>query len=133
MGELDGLVLDAIEATALSPVRLRKLAETLVARTADRNAAPAARLKALNGERRNANVELAELYRLLGTQTLALDATLAAHVKALHDTVETATRQIALLESERAASAALRNPDNPAFARACIQAVVSAVIASATV
>lgn len=127
--------------------RLRKLAEALVARAADRNAALGARLRMLDGERRKAKAQVAELYHLLGTQALAMDATLAAHVKALQDKVETVTRQIARLESERsaslenlsdsaieafgrAASAALRNPDNPAFARAYIQAIVSEVIVS---
>lgn len=147
MGELDDLVLDAIEATALAPPRLRKLAEALVARAAERNAALSARLKALDGERRKAKAQVDELYRLLGTQTLAMDATLAAHVKALQDKVETVTRQIARLDAERAASlemltdesieafgraasAALRNRENPAFARAYIQSVVSEVIVS---
>jgi DNA invertase Pin-like site-specific DNA recombinase len=147
MGELDGLVLDAIEATALAPTRLRKLAEALASRAAVRNAALTARLRALDGERCKAKAQVAKLYSLIGSQALAMDATLAAHVKALQDKADALNRQIARLDAERAASlehltdeaieafgraasAALRNPDNPAFARAYIQAVVSEVIVS---
>ena len=149
MGDLDSIVLDAIEAIALAPPRLRKLTEALVARAADRNAALTARLKALDGERRKAKAQVSELYRLLGTGELQMHATLAAHVKGLQDTIETVTRQIARLESERAASlemltdeaieafgravsAALRDPDNKALARAYIQALVSEVIVTDT-
>jgi hypothetical protein len=131
-------------------VRLRKVAEALVARAADRNAALDTRRRSLDGERRTASAQVLELYRVIGTGAVAMDATLAGHVKALQNKVETLTRQIARVEAERAASlerltddaieafaraasAALRNPGNPAFARAYIQALVSDVTVSDSV
>ncbi len=147
MRDLDAVVLDAIEATALAPLRLRKIAEALVARAADRNAALDTRRRSLDGERRKAGAQVSELYRVIGTGAVAMDTTLAGHVKALQDKVETLTRQIAQVEAERAASlerltddsidafaraasAASRNPGNRAFARAYIQALVSDVTVS---
>lgn len=147
MGELDDIVLGALEETVLAPKRLRKMTEALVSRAGERNEALAARQKQLDGERRKAKAQVSELYRLLGTGELQMDATLAAHVKALQEKVETLTRQFAHLDRERslpverigaeavegfgrAVSAALRNPDNRAFARAYVQALISDVTVS---
>lgn len=147
MRDLDAIVLDAIEATALAPVRLRKIAEALVARAGDRNAALDTRRRSLDGERRKAHAQVLELHRVAGTGAVAMDATLAGHVKALQDKVETLTSQIAGVEAERAASlerltdgaieafaraasAALRDPGNPTFARTYIRALVSDVTVS---
>jgi DNA invertase Pin-like site-specific DNA recombinase len=81
MGELDDIVLGALEETVLEPKRLRKMTEALVSRASERNEALAARQKQLDGERRKAKSQVSELYRLLGTGELQMDATLAAHPK----------------------------------------------------
>jgi len=77
MGELDDIVLGALEETVLEPKRLRKMTGALVSRAIERNEALAARQKQLDGERRKAKAQVAELYRLLGTGELQMDATLA--------------------------------------------------------
>lgn len=144
MNELDGIVLDTLETAVLEPKHLRKMTEALVSRASERNEAFAARQKRLDGERRKAKAHVAELYRHIGTGQLTMDATLAAHVKGLQEKVETLNRQIAHLDRERslpvehigaeaiegfgkAVSAALRNADNRAFARAYVHGLVSSV------
>lgn len=123
------------------------MTEALVSRASERNEAFAARRSQLDGERRQAKRQVLELYRLVGTGEMSMDATLSAHVKGLQEKVETLNRQIAHLDRERslpvesigaeavegfgkAVSAALRNPDNRAFARANVQALVSDVTVS---
>ncbi len=147
MEELDEIVLGALEDTVLKPNRLRKMTEALVSRASERNEAFASRRSQLDGERRQAKRQVSELYRLVGTGEMSMDATLSAHVKGLQVKVETLNRQIAHLDRERslpvesigaeavegfgkAVSAALRNPDNRAFARAYVQALISDVTVS---
>ena len=147
MAELDEIVVGALEDTILKPNRLRKMTEALVSRASERNEAFAARRSLLDGERRQARRQVSELYRLVGTGEMSMDATLSAHVKGLQDKVETLNRQIAHLDRERslpvesigaevvegfgrAVSAALRHPDNRAFARAYVQALISDVTVS---
>ena len=48
MGELDGIVLDALEETVLEPKRLRKMTEALVSRASERNEAFATRQRQLD-------------------------------------------------------------------------------------
>ena len=147
MAELDEIVLNALEETVLKPKRLRQMTEALVSRAGDRKEAFSARRSQLDGERRKAKRQVSELYRLIGTGEMSMDATLSAHVKGLQEKVETLTRQIAHLDRERslpvesigaeaveefgkAVSAALRNPDNRAFGRAYVQALISDVTVS---
>lgn len=147
MGDLDSIVLGALEETVLETKRLRKMTESLVSRASERSEALNSRQRQLDGERRKAKRQVDELYRLIGTGELAMDATLGSHVKGLQERVETLTRQIVHLDRERslpveridaeavegfgrAVSAALRNPDNRAFARAYVQALISDVTVS---
>ncbi len=147
MGELDGIVLDAIEDKILEPGRLRRLTETLVSHASERAGGLTQRRKALDGERQKARSQVSELYRLIGSGELAMDATLSAHIKGLQDKAATLTRQIAHLDAERAAplealsdeavagfgqavSAALRNPGNRGFAKAYVQALISEITVS---
>ncbi|HRJ19899.1 MAG TPA: recombinase family protein [Bryobacteraceae bacterium] len=148
MGELDGIVLDALEEKILAPKRLRKLTEALVSRAGERAGDLSARRKELDGLRQKAKAEVTELYRLVGSGELVMDATLSAHIKAVQDKVQTLTRQVAHLDAERSApvealtdetvrrfgravSAALRNPVNRGFAKAYVQALVSEISVSA--
>jgi site-specific DNA recombinase len=145
MGELDEIVLGALEETVLEPKRLRKMTEALVSRASERNEAFAARQKQLDGER--SKTQVMNLYRLLGTGELTTDPTLTAHIRELQEKVETLNRQIAHLDRERslpverigaeavegfgrAVSAALRSLDNRAFARAYVQALITDVTVS---
>lgn len=147
MGDLDEIVLGALEETVLEPKRLRKMTEALVSRASQRNEAFAARQMQLDGERRKAKAQVTNLYRLLGKGELTTDPTLTAHIRELQEKVETLNRQIAHLDRERslpvarigaeavegfgrAVSAALRSPDNRAFARAYVQALISDVTVS---
>lgn len=147
MGELDEIVLSALEETVLEPKRLRKVTEALVSRASERNEAFAARQKQLDGERRKTKAQVTNLYRLIGAGELTTDPTLTAHIRELQEQVETLNRQIAHLDRERsvpverigaeavegfgrAVSAALRSPDNRTFARAYVQALISDVTVS---
>lgn len=144
MADLDGIVLDAIEDKILEPKRLKKLTETLVSRASERAGALNTRRKALEGDKQKAAAQVKELYRLIGSGELSMDATLAAHVKSMQEKVERLTRQIAFVDAERsspvetlsdeavagfgkAVSAALRNPANRGFARAYVQALISRI------
>lgn len=148
MGELDRIVLDALEDKILAPKRLRKLTEALVSRAGERAGDLSARRKELDGLKQKAKAEVTELYRLVGSGEITMDATLSAHIKGLQDKVQTLTRQIAHLDAERSApvealsdetvkgfgravSAALRNPTNRGFAKAYVQALVSEISVSA--
>ncbi|NHK29677.1 recombinase family protein [Parvularcula flava] len=142
MSRLDDAVIDTLEEKLLNPARLRKLTETLVARASERSQEYGARAKRLDGDRRKAKSQVQELYRLIGTGELAMDASLSAHIKGLQDGIETLNRQIAYVEDQRAApcdrlddvaidrfgravSTALRDRSNPAFAKAYIQSIIS--------
>lgn len=147
MADLDSVVLAAIEETALEPKRLRKMTAALVARAAERNDALAERLKKIEGERRKTKKQIDELYARVGAGEIAFDSTLKDYTAGLQQKHETLTRQAAHLGAERsrpleilspervedfgrAVKAALRNPENRAFARAYIQTLVSEVTVS---
>ncbi|MEZ5921943.1 MAG: zinc ribbon domain-containing protein [Parvularculaceae bacterium] len=147
MAELDDAVLSAIEETALEPKRLQKMAHALVARAAERNQSLAERQKTLDGERRKAKKQIAELYARVGAGDIAMDQTLKDFIASLQQRIETLTRQAAHIAAERsrpiellrperaeefgmAVKAALRNPENRAFARAYVNTLVSEVTVS---
>lgn|GEM_PF-1678966 len=145
MGELDGIVLSALEDTVLKPMRLRKMTEALVARASEKNEALTARRNALDGEQRKTVKSLNELYSRIGEGAVVLDGTLQQHLKGLQDRAETLKRQIAFIDQERslpferigdekvdafgrAVKSALRDPDNRAFARAYVGTIISEVV-----
>jgi DNA invertase Pin-like site-specific DNA recombinase/ssDNA-binding Zn-finger/Zn-ribbon topoisomerase 1 len=145
MGELDEIVLSAIEETILEPKRLRRMTEALVARAGERNEALMDRLRKLDGEKRKTKKQVDELYRRIGDGDIKFDATLKDHIEGLQQKHETLTRHTAHLETERsrplerlsperveefgkAVKAALRNPGNRQFARAYVQTLVSEVV-----
>jgi hypothetical protein len=147
MGELDDIVLSAVEKTALEPRRLRNMTAALVARAAERNEALAERLKKIDSEKRKAKKQIDELYARIGAGDIALDQTLKDFIAGLQQKYEALNRQTTHLAAERsrpldmlsperveefgkAVKAALRNPDNRAFARAYIQTLVSEVTVS---
>ena len=145
MGELDGIVLSALEDTVLKPKRLRKMTEALVARASEKNEALAARRRKLDGEKRKTVKSLNELYSRIGEGVIILDGTLQQHLKGLQDRAETLKRQIAFIDNERslpvkrigddkidafgkAVKSALRDPDNRSFARAYVGTIISEVV-----
>jgi len=147
MGELDDIVLSALEETVFEPKRLRRMTQALVARASEKNEALGARLNALDGEKRRIKKSVDTLYQHIGDGTMEMDATLTQHLKALQNRHALIKQQIAHLEHQRnlpvelidretvdrfsaAAKAALRNQDNREFARAYVQAIVSDVIVS---
>lgn len=149
MNELDDIVLSTVEDRVLSAKRLRRMTEGLVARASEKNEALTARRKKLDGEKRKTVKSLNELYSRIGEGAVALDATLQQHLKGLQDRAETLKRQIAFIDQERslpverisdekvesfgkAVKTALRNPDNPAFARAYVETIISEVVVTET-
>jgi site-specific DNA recombinase len=145
MAELDDIVLTTLEEIVLKPQRLRKLTEALVSRASEKNEALSARRKKLDGEKRKTVKSLNELYDRIGAGTVAFDATLQQHLKGLQDRAETLKRQIIHIDQERslpverigdekvdafgkAVKTALRNPGNPAFARAYVETIISEVV-----
>ncbi len=147
MDELDDIVLSAIEETALEPKRLQKMTRALVARASERNESLAERQKTIDGEKRKAKKQIDELYARVSAGDMAFEATLKDFIANLQQRHETLTRQAAHLAAERnrplemlsaehveefakAVKAALRNPENRAFARAYVQTIVSEVTVS---
>ena len=147
MGELDEIVLSAIEATVLEPKRLKRMTVALIARAGERNEALTDRLRKIDGEKRKAKKQIDELYARVGAGDIALDQTLRDFIANLQQKHETLARQAAHLAAERsrplemlsperveefgsAVKAALRNSENRSFARAYVQAIVSEVTVS---
>lgn len=147
MGELDDIVLSAIEETALEPKRLQRMTTALVARASERNESLAERQKTIDGEKRKTRKLIDQLYARVGAGDIALDQTLRDFIAGMQQKYETLTRQAAHLAAERsrplemsspervdefseAVKAALRNPENRAFARTYVGTIVSEVVVS---
>jgi hypothetical protein len=147
MGELDEIVISAIEETALEPKRLQKMTRALAARASERNEALAERQRKIDGEKRKVKKQIDELYARVGAGDITLDQTLKDFIAGLQQKHQTLARQAAHLAAERsrplemlaterveefgkAVKGALRNPENRAFVRAYIQTIVSEVTVS---
>jgi hypothetical protein len=123
------------------------LTTALVARASERTASLAERLKTVDAEKRKAKKQIDELYARVSGGDIAFDGTLKDYIAGLQQKHQTLSQQAARLEADRsrpvellsasqvdvfgrAVKAALRNPENRAFARAYVQTLVSEVVVS---
>ena len=111
MGELDEIVLTAIEETVLEPKRLKRMTEALIARAGERNEALLGRLKKLDGEKRKARKQITELYDRIGAGDITFDATLKDHIEGLQQKHQSLTRQTAHLNAERSRPLEILSPE----------------------
>lgn len=147
VGELDEMVLTAIEAEALKPDRIRRVLQTLAARASTSNAARIRRRADLDGERRKTERQIKTFYARLSDIDMEVDPTARQFLEGLRDRLMTLRVEIAALdrqinmpvalitkaEAEAFAAAVrseLRNPNSRQFARGYVKLFISGLTVS---